>query len=98
MIHQSLTTRKRIWFPVRLDEPAPVVLVPVDSVRPDNGTVRTFEPEKLNIAEKVVRIFPCAARPWEVLYLRMLDHRRQKWAPAHGDGILVLEGALPVSA
>ena len=95
-----LTARKRTWFPIRLDEPGDVeVLMPHDNVRPDNGTVTTFEPTKLPAdAGKVVRVYPCASRPWEVLFLQMLEHRKQKWAPAHGDGILVLEGALPVSA
>lgn len=96
---QQLTARKRTWFPIRLDEPGDLeVLMPHDNVRPDGGTVTTFEPVKLPTTEKVVRIFPCASRPWEVLFLQMLEHRRQKWAPAHGDGIIVLEGALPVSA
>lgn len=91
--------RRRKWFPIRLDEPGDVeVLMPHDNVRPDNGTVTTFEPTKLPTTEKVVRVFPSAERPWEVLFLQMLQHRKQKWAPADGDGIIVLEGALPVSA
>lgn len=89
--------RKRLWFPVRLDEPEPVqVILPVDTVRADTGVVRTFEQSDLPArGERVVRVFPSASRPWEILFLQMLAHRRQKWAPAKGDGILVLEGALP---
>ena len=93
--------RKRLWFPIRLDEPEPVMgLMPSDNVRPDGGTVTTFEPTRIFLADgqKIVRVFPCAARPYEVLFLQMLKHRIQKWAPASGDGILVLESALPVQS
>lgn len=86
-------TQRRIYFPIRLAEPDPLVIKPVDTVRPDTGIVRTFEPDK--ITGPYVRVFPCAARPWEILFLQMLRQHDQKFAPANGDGILVLEGALP---
>lgn len=95
---ESLSARPRHWFPVRIDEPEGVeVLMPHSTVRSDGGTVVTFEPVKAPAGKKLVRVFPSATRPWEILFLQMLKHRIQKWAPASGDGILVLEEALPLA-
>ena len=61
-------------------------------MRSDSGIVKTWEPDKQK--GDFVRVFPCAARPWEILFLRMLDNQREKFAPAHGDGILVLRAKI----
>lgn len=83
--------RRKTYFPVRLDEAQPEIILPVNTVRPDGGTVVTFEPSRYTGERRLVRVFPSASRPWEVLFLSMLEHRRDKFAPAHGDGILVCE-------
>lgn len=88
--------RRRLWFPDRPTEPRPVrVLMPHHNVRPDGGTVLTYEPQELDVDEPVVRVRPSGSRPWETLFLQLLRHHGQKWAPASGDGILVLASALP---
>lgn len=83
---------RKIFFPIRLDEPVPhLVIMPKDTIRPDNGTVRTFEPTPYKGPHKLVRVFPHPERPWETLYLQTLTQHDQKFAPANGDGILVAE-------
>ncbi len=84
-------TRRKTFFPVRLDEAQPEIIVPVSTIRADGGTVLTFESERYRGDRRLVRVFPNASRPWEILFLSMLRHRVDKWAPAHGDGILVAE-------
>lgn len=84
--------KRKTFFPLRLDEPVPsMVIVPKDTVRPDNGTVRTFEPVPYKGPRKLVRVFPNPERPWETIYLQSLIQHDQKFAPANGDGILVAE-------
>lgn len=88
----STPKKRKIFFPLRLDEPEPaLVIMPKDTVRPDNGTVRTFEPVVYKGPRKLVRVFPHPERPWETLYLQTLSQHDQKFAPANGDGILVAE-------
>lgn len=84
--------KRKTFFPVRLDETPPVlVILPKDTVRPDNGTIRTFESFVYKGPRKLVRVFPNPERPWETLYLQGLTQHDQKFAPANGDGILVAE-------
>jgi len=42
-----------------------------------------------NKREKLVRVFP--STPKDVFFLRMLQHRVDKFAPANGHGVLVKE-------
>jgi len=41
---------------------------------------------------KWLRVFPMTGK--DVAFLRMLTHREEKFAPAHGVGVLVRESAL----
>lgn len=83
--------KRKTFFPVRLNEAQPEIIVPVDTTRVDGAIVTTFEPTRYRGDRQLVRVFPNAERPWEILYLGMLSHRVDKWAPAYGDGILVAE-------
>ena len=57
----------------------------IDCVRANRITTRTLKGPH-------VRVIPKTAR--EVLSLQMLEHRREKYAPARGNGVILTPEAL----
>lgn len=64
--------------------------VNISVLMPDGRTDHGVEPVLAN--KPLVRVVPQDGR--DVFALQMLDHHREKWAPAHGPGIMVLPDVL----
>jgi hypothetical protein len=65
----------------RQREDNPLVIISVTDARDQ----RKFEQER--IKGKFLRVWPMTAR--QILTMQMLEHRKEKFAPADGGGILV---------
>lgn len=69
----------------RIEEIDPECIIVVHPIRKDTGVLTSYEPHK--ISGRFYRVFP---RNWaDVFFLQCLAHRVHKWAPAHGEGVLV---------
>jgi len=62
----------------------PSVIMP----RRDSEADRTSW-EAVTILGKFHRVFPTTAK--EISAIRMLEHRSEKFAPAHGDGVIITD-------
>lgn len=72
-------------FRNRVEEIDPEVIVYRLQIRTDGGNIDHWEGKRHT--GRLLRVFPTCWR--EVLFLQMLPKYISKWAPLHGDGVLI---------
>lgn len=75
-----------VMFPVRQKCAHPEVIMPETRVSNTRSYTSTL------LSGVFFRVCPKTSR--EILALQMLEHHKEKFAPTHGDGVIVTEEAL----
>lgn len=81
-----ITANSNSMFPVRVRVRNPEVIMPED--RRESSVSYTIT----TISGEFYRVTPKSPR--EIFAIQMLEHHRDKFAPAHGDGVILTSEAL----